>query len=124
MNLKCIIDEHHYSSVRRWANGSQQWIPYKISPNVSLVVFLTPPPYSFIVGCGVYNSDYEAVRPLLLLKDPVASYYLSFPLKQGELKLLEWKALCEAILVHNPGLNGALQRITIDYFTHEKENLP
>ncbi|MDX6154499.1 hypothetical protein [Marinococcus sp. PL1-022] len=121
MNRKSILHEHHYPFLRQWAHGLQQLIPDQLPENTSFILYLSPPPFSFIVGCGMYEAAHQAVRPLILLKDPVASYYLPFPLETGELSLTEWQALCEAILFHNPGLTGALQRLSHDYFSNEQE---
>lgn len=122
MNLKRTLQEDHYPFIHHWANGSQQLIPDQLPQETSFVLYISPPPpFSFVVGCGVYKSAYQAVRPLILFKDPVASYYLSLPLEEGDLSFAEWQLLCEAILFHNPGLTGALQRLSYTYFNGNED---
>ncbi|MCP3424810.1 hypothetical protein NBM05_01875 [Rothia sp. AR01] len=95
----------------RWLGGGQEPVPWSWEDDGSLACLLAPAPWSFWIGVGAVTDG--MLRPVLVFKNPVPVMDDRLLGDEPPRRIDEQlrRRLEHRLRVHNPGLQGALERL-------------
>ena len=114
------LDDSHsiwvHQATPHMIDNLRSWDPIRLpSPfdvdTRTMILIRTGSPWDYLVALGLVEVDSCLARLALVLKNAVPLWQLASALPNGALETARWNRIARLIIIHNPGLSGAIRQL-------------